>query len=144
MNTNRDLLERYVELYNAGNLDGCMELYAEDATQRMAEGVTYFGRDSIRERISRELAGFPDAAYAVESFTGLGDSFADEWTFTGTHTRPYPMPDGTVLAPTGRRVEIRGMEFVQVRDGKIVIDNLYWDIVGVMVQLGLIPQPALA
>ena len=31
------------------------------------------------------------------------------------------------LPPTGKRLEIKGMELVQVRDGKIVIDNLYYD-----------------
>jgi steroid delta-isomerase-like uncharacterized protein len=138
----RELLERYVELYNAGDLDACIDLYAEDAVQRMAEGITYEGRSTIRERLARELVGFPDATYTVGSFVEEGDTFADEWTIAGTHTGPFPLPDGTVLPSTGKRVEIRGMEFVQVRDGKIVIDNLYWDTMAVLVQLGLVPQGA--
>jgi hypothetical protein len=32
------------------------------------------------------------------------------------------------------------MEFVKVRDGKIVVDNLYYDNLTVVAQLGLIPQ----
>ena len=36
------------------------------------------------------------------------------------------------------------MEFVKVRDGKIVVDNLYYDNVAVAAQLGLLPQPAAA
>ena len=32
------------------------------------------------------------------------------------------------------------MEFVQVRDGKIVVDNLYYDNMAVAVQLGLVPN----
>lgn len=144
MGANRELLERYVELYNAGDLDACMDLYAEDAVQRMAEGITYQGRSAIRERLARELVGFPDATYTVGSFVEEGDTFADEWTVVGTHTGPFPLPDSTVLPPTGKRVEIRGMEFVQVRDGKIVVDNLYWDTMAVLVQLGLVPQGASA
>jgi hypothetical protein len=35
-------------------------------------------------------------------------------------------------------VEIKGMELVQVRDGKIVIDNLYYDAMAVLAQLGVI------
>ena len=52
METNRELLERYVELYNSGDLDACMELYAEDAVQTMPDG-TFEGRNSIRERLGR-------------------------------------------------------------------------------------------
>jgi hypothetical protein len=36
-------------------------------------------------------------------------------------------------------VEIRGMELVKMRDGKIVVNNLYYDNVASFVQLGLIP-----
>ena len=78
------------------------------------------------------------------SFVEQGDAFADEWTFVGTHTGPLPLPDGTELPPTGKRVEVRGMEFVRVRDGKIVVDNLYYDNMAVAVQLGLVPEGATA
>jgi predicted ester cyclase len=79
----------------------------------------------------------------VGSFVEQDNSFADEWTFAGTHTGPFQLPDGTQLPPTGKRLEIRGMELVQVRDGKIVIDNLYYDSMAILVRLGL-PQAATA
>ena len=138
MSFNRSLLERYVELYNAGDLDACMGLYAEDAVQTMHDG-TFEGRNAIRERLARDLTACPDAAYTVGSFVEQGDSFADEWTFAGTQTGPFLLPDGTKLPPTGKLLEIRGMELVQVRDGKIVIDNLYYDSMAILVQLGLVP-----
>jgi ketosteroid isomerase-like protein len=52
------------------------------------------------------------------------------------------MPDGTELPPTGQRVEIKGMELVKIRDGKIVVDNLYFDNMAVAAQLGVFPQAA--
>ena len=70
-----------------------------------------------------------------------GDAFADEWTFAGTHTGTLLLLDGTELAPTGKRVQVRGMELVRMRGDKIVVDNLYYDNLSVAVQLGLIPQP---
>ena len=143
MSFNKSLLERYVERYNAGDLDACMELYAEDAVQIMHDG-TFAGRSAIRERLARDLTACPDAAYTVGSFVEQGGSFADEWTFAGTHTGPFLLPDGTQLPPTGKRLEIKGMELVQVRDGKIVIDNLYYDAMAILVQLGIIPQGASA
>jgi steroid delta-isomerase-like uncharacterized protein len=143
MSFNRDLLARYDEMYNQGDLDGVMDLYAEDAVQIMPEG-TFEGRSAIRERLNRELAGFSDLVYTVSSFVEQGDAFADEWTTAGTHTGQLTLPDGTELPPTGKRVEIRGMEYVQVRDGKIVIDNLYYDNVALLAQLGLVPPGATA
>ena len=143
MSANRQLLDRYVELYNTGDLDGVMDLYAEDAVQHMPDG-TFEGRSTIRDRLALELNGFSDLAHRVESYVEQGDAFADEWTFVATHTGPFPLPDGGTLAPTGRRVEIRGMEYVRVRDGKIVVDNLYYDMMAAVIQLGLVPQGAAA
>ena len=136
----KGLLKRYVDLYNKGDLDGVMELYAEDAVQLMPDGI-FEGRTAIRERLARELPAFPDVHWDVVSFVEQGDSFADEWTFVGTHTGPFPLSDGTELPATGKRVEVRGMEFVRMRDGKIVVDNLYYDNVTIAAQLGLLPQP---
>jgi len=47
MGTYRSLLDQYVERYNAGDLDGVMDCYAEDAVQWMPDGV-YNGRSAIR------------------------------------------------------------------------------------------------
>jgi steroid delta-isomerase-like uncharacterized protein len=140
---NKELLDRYVELYNAGDLDACMQLYAEDASQRMHDGV-FEGIDAIAERLARDLTAFPDAKYVVESFFADGDTFGDEWTFTGTNTGPLRLPDGSEIPPTGRPVEIRGMEYVEVRDSKIVVDNLYYDFLAAVAQLGLVPEGAAA
>jgi predicted ester cyclase len=141
MSANSEILGRYVELYNAGDLDGVMDLYAEDAVQLMPEG-TFEGRSAIRERLARDLVACPDIAWTVLSFVEQGDTFADEWSFVATHSGPFQLPDGTELPPTGRQVELRGMELVVVRDGKIVVDNLYYDNMAVMAQLGLVPEAA--
>ena len=139
METYRSLLDRYVELYNAGDLDGVMELYAEDSSQLMPDG-TFEGRSAIRDRLAKELAAFSDLAHRVVSYVEEGDAFADEWVFVGTHTGPVVLPDGTEVPPTGKRVEVQGMELVRIRDGKIVVDNLYYDNLAVAAQLGLLPQ----
>jgi predicted ester cyclase len=143
MSANAKLLDQYVERYNAGDLDGVMDLYAEDAVQIMPEG-TFEGRSAIRERLARDLVACPDIDWTVLSFVEQGDTFADEWSFVATHTGPFQLPDGTEFPPTGRRVELRGMELVVLRDGKIVVDNLYYDNAAVMAQLGLVPEGALA
>lgn len=141
MSANRELLDRYVERYNAGDLDGVMDLYAEDAVQGMPDGI-FEGRSAIRERLAQELDAVPDVTHTVVSFVEQGDAFADEWTFVGTHTGgPLTLPNGDTLPATGKRVEVKGMEIVRVGpDGKIVLNTLYYDNMAVAVQLGLIPE----
>lgn len=139
----KKLLDDYVDCYNAGDLDGIMAMYAEDAVQWMPDGI-FTGRDAIRERLERELASFSDINWGLKSYVEEDDAFADEWFFEGTHTGPFLLPDGSVLPATGKRVRLDGMELVKMRDGAIVVDNLYYDNLSVAAQLGLVPQPASA
>jgi|SRR5262245_1152364 len=139
--SNRELLDRYVERYNDGDLDGVMDLYAEDAVQGMPDGI-FEGKEAIRERLAQELTAIPDVTHTVVSFVEQGDAFCDEWTFVGTHTGgPLTLPNGDALPATGKRVEVSGMEIVRVGpDGKIVLNTLYYDNLAVAVQLGVIPE----
>ena len=136
--SNRDLLEQYVERYNAEDLDGVMDLYAEDSVQLMPDGF-FEGRSAIRDRLAKELDAFSDLAHRVVSYIEEGDTFADEWVFVGTHTGLVVLPDGTEVPPTGKRVEVQGMELVRIRDSKIAVDNLYYDNLAVAAQLGFLP-----
>jgi steroid delta-isomerase-like uncharacterized protein len=140
MDKYRGLLDRYVEMYNAKDLDGVMDLYAEDAVQIMPDG-TFEGWPAVHDRLAKEIDAFSDLAHRVVSYIEEDDAFADEWAFVGTHTGPLVLPDGAELPPTGKRIEIQGMEIVRVRDGKVVLNRLYYDNVAVAVQLGLLPQP---
>jgi ketosteroid isomerase-like protein len=139
MSFNKDLLDRYVERYNAGDLDAVMDLYAEDAVQKMPDG-TFTGSVAVRERLARELDAFTDINHTVRSFVEQGDAFCDEWTFEGMHSGPLVLPDGSELEATGGPVLIAGMEYCLVRDGKLVLNTLYYDNLAVAVQLGLVPQ----
>jgi ketosteroid isomerase-like protein len=70
------------------------------------------------------------------------DVEGDERRDPGTHTGPLLMPDGTELSPTGKRIELKGMELVQLRDGKVAVHHGYWDNMALTGQLGLLPGGA--
>jgi predicted ester cyclase len=137
MYTHRSLLERAVAAYNDGDLDGYVDLYTDDAVLTTPEGA-FKGKSDLRERFARELNALSDIRFDIISYVEGGDTFADEFRLAGTHTGPLSMPDGSELPATGRHVEIHGMEFVQVRDGRMVADNLYYDNVAVFTQLGVL------
>ena len=141
MSSVRDLAELGFQLYNARDVEGLVNLYAEDATVVTPFG-TFEGRAAIREWWSRDKAAFPDGTLTLDVIVEQGDTLADEWTVVGTHTGPLVMPDGTELPPTGKRIELKGMELVQLRDGKIVVHRLYWDNMAVAGQLGVLPEAA--
>jgi predicted ester cyclase len=116
---NKQLIRRYYQEWNSGNLDVIDELFADS---RVAAGV--------RRGCGAYLAAFPDLHASIEEMVAEGDKVAVRSTMTGTQ-------DGEIkgIAPTGRQVSMDSAEIYRIKDGKFVA---YWcqaDVAGLMRQL---------
>ena len=56
---------------------------------------------------------------------------------TGVNTGDMPMPDGSTIPATGKTVEMNGCQVVQFKDGKMIKATQYYNMMTMMVQLGL-------
>ena len=56
----------------------------------------------------------------------------------GTNTGPIDPPG---FAPTGRGIEIEGVDLWTMRDGRIAVYRAFYDFNALAVQLGLAPGP---
>lgn len=143
MSTTRELAERAFDAYNSGDIDAFMAFYADDAVVSypgIPDG-TIRGHDAIRANWSSQRDSFPDSHITSEVLVVEGDTVADEFTYAGTSTGPVTMPDGTTIAPTGRHIEMRGMQLLRLRDGKVVRHDLFMDSAVMMAQMGLAQRP---
>ena len=65
-----------------------------------------------------------------------------EWTcsvarFTGTMKGPMKRPDGTTIPPTNKSFEVEFCTVAHWQNGKIVEERLFYDLVGLMRQIGV-------
>lgn len=71
-----------------------------------------------------------------------------EWTctvadFTGTMTGPMTMPDGSVIQPTNRSFRVDFCTVARWNEtGEIVEENLFYDLMGMLKQIGVLPDQA--
>jgi predicted ester cyclase len=86
---------------------------------------------------------FPDARHEFTSIVEAGEDVALEAIWTGTHTGPLATPMGEI-PPTTSRVEVPMLIVAKVRDGLIASTHIYYDQVGMLSALGLMPAPASA
>ena len=133
--------ERAIQLYNAGDLEGLANTYTEDAILVTPDGTAQ-GRAAILEYWRLDKAANPDRTVTTDVTVEQGDIIATEWTWAATNTGLIVMPDGTKVPPTGNRVETKGMDLTQMRDGKAAAQRMYWDNMAVARQLGLLPESA--
>jgi predicted ester cyclase len=93
------------------------------------------GPGGFNANVQSLLAGFPDIRFRIEDLLAEGDRVMVRWAWTGTHSGTF-----RGIAPTGRRVSTTGIVLYQLRDGKVVRNWLESDRLGVLQQLGIVPQ----
>jgi predicted ester cyclase len=134
---NKVLFQRtYEELLNRGDLDVADELVAPEFINHEAPPGRDRGPESMRGLATMLRTAFPDLRFEIEELVAEGDTVAGRLTMSGTHEGPLM---GT--PPTGRSVRQDHMHFVRFRDGKAVEHWGVRDHLGMMQQLGVIPEP---
>ncbi|HET8629520.1 MAG TPA: ester cyclase [Thermomicrobiales bacterium] len=127
------------DAYNARDFDRAAELTAPDAEWvNVATGQTFRGPEGARQFLAGWAGAFPDST--VETTYALGGERGATLEFVGrgTQTGPLPSPAGDI-PPTGRRVEVPFCQVLEIEGGKVRRARLYFDALGMMQQLGVIP-----
>lgn len=128
-----------VETYNARNLDGFTGLFSPDVeVLNVPTGVSARGPNYARDGVQALLTAFPDSKAEIINVIAGERNAAVEYLARGTHTGPLVARAGT-LPPTGRKLEMRICDVMDIKDGKITSIRTYWDMYGLMVQLGVVP-----
>ena len=129
----------FEEVFSQGDLDLVDELVAPDYVGHPSGPEEELrGPQGVREYIGRLREGIPDLTLTIEDQVADGDKVATRWTARGTH-------DGELLgaAPTGRTATVTGITIQRLgAKGRIVEGWTSWDMLGMLQQLGIAPQPA--
>ena len=134
---NKALFRRtYEELLNRGNLDVADELVAPEFINHEAPPGKDRGPESMRGLATMLRTAFPDLRFEIEELVAEGDTVAGRLTMSGTHEGPLMS-----TPPTGRSVRQEHMHFVRFEGGKAVEHWGVRDDLGMVRQLGLMPDP---
>jgi steroid delta-isomerase-like uncharacterized protein len=114
-------LQALLDAFNAHDLDAIMAFFTEDCVLDMPRGPAPGGRHlvgkaQVREGIQSRFDGIPDVVYDDDRHFICGDRGVSEWTIRGTQA-------------TGERIEVRGCDLFEFRDGKIARKDSFWKIV---------------
>jgi ketosteroid isomerase-like protein len=99
---------------------------------------TVDGHGPFREYIETLKRAVPDARAVIDGMYDAGDVVVVEGRFAGTFTGPLATPDGD-LEPTGASVDLRFADVSRAEGGKIVAYHTYYDQLGLLQQLGIMP-----
>lgn len=134
----RATIQKYADLWNAGDREAFLACYTDDC-----EITTPWGTEKGQAGAAAFWAATKDPApgnkVRISVLIEVGDTVVEEGVVEGTNTGPLTAPDGSQIPATGRDFSVPLAGLHTVRDGKISSSRFYWDGMGYMAQLGLLP-----
>lgn len=120
---------------DARDLDRFRALLHPDAEDRFLAVGTFTGRDAIVAFFEEMFRAVPDSRLEVGRVIADANVAAVEWTLTGT----FSGGSFQGIRPTGKHVEIEGVDVVEIRDGLQYRNSIYYDGASFARQIGMLP-----
>ena len=137
---NRQLMQTLDDSWNAQDLDTFAKRHKPDVVVRWPGQPPTHGVDAHRAEAIAFFKAFPNPRLGNRPYKVLIAS--GDWTcsvahFTGTMTGPMQGPDGKEIPPTGKSFDVDFCTVARWDNGQIVEENLFYDLVTFMRQIGL-------
>jgi steroid delta-isomerase-like uncharacterized protein len=132
---NEALARGYFEAMAARDAERMVEHWSPEGIEELVPLTVLRGHSEIRGYFTGLFAAVPDLETSVQRVVSDDSSAVVEWRVAGTF-------DGAPfqgIEPTGRRVEMRGLDVFDIEDGKFVRNTGYYDGAAFARQVGLMP-----
>jgi ketosteroid isomerase-like protein len=137
---NMELMQTLDDAWNAQDMETFRQRHKPDVVVRWpGKPPTHGIEDHVAESLEI-FRTFPDQKIEnrpYKVFFASGDWTCSIARFTGTMKGPMKGSDGKEIPPTGKSFEVDFYTVALWNDGQIVEENLMYDLVGFMKQIGL-------
>jgi predicted ester cyclase len=134
----RAVAERGLKAFNAHDMEAMARDSAPDIEATAPGDIKLKGPQAVKEYNQNFVTAFPDARVEAKNIFTQGNTVIVEGVFTGTHDGTLKTPMGDVPA-TGRKVRGEYIQILEIDRGLVKRDNLLYDQVQLMTQLGMAP-----
>jgi steroid delta-isomerase-like uncharacterized protein len=133
---NTALVQRWVEAWNKGDVDAVDGLVSDAYVRHDPNFPEVRGSEQEKQFMAMSLSAFPDLRFTLEDLVAEGDKVVARFTMSATHR-------GELLGipPTGKQLTLTVMEIFRIAGGRIEEQWVILDALGMMQQLGVIPEP---
>ena len=133
----RELAERFFELFGEGDMDGAIELFADECISITPGGD--FDKAKHHAAATALKHALPDSYMELTRVLEVGDEVYVTGYFRGTHENDLATPVGTLPA-SGKRLNWLFVDYFRVENGKIVELEAVRDRLGMILHLGGLPR----
>jgi ketosteroid isomerase-like protein len=135
--SNKAIVRRlFEEVWNKGHVQVTDELIAP-TYMRHDSSSPDFGRgpEAEKKRVTLYRNAFPDIRFTIEDLLAEGETVVARWSCRGTHKGEL-----NGIAPTNKQFNVTGVSIARFTNGKMFEGYVNWDALGLMQQLGVVPE----
>jgi steroid delta-isomerase-like uncharacterized protein len=132
---NKAIVRRWVQAFNEGNVDAVDELVTDSYVRHDPNSPEVRGPEQEKQLIAMYRSAFPDLHFTIEDMVAEGDKVVIRVAIHATH-------EGELLGipPTEKQLTFTSTEIFRLAEGKIDEQWVNFDALGMMQQLGAIPE----
>lgn len=134
---NVELIIRYYEALNRRDFGAYDDMFAPDVSLRSVGDVTGTGVEAVKSFDRGWTTAMSNFTVVGGYHLGDGDRVVCHNRATGVHDGLLVLPDGSDVPPTGHRVDAPYFASFEVRGGRIVSEEIYFDRMLLIEQLQL-------
>ncbi|MBS1516566.1 MAG: ester cyclase [Bacteroidetes bacterium] len=115
MASNKDIIRRlFRDVLNRNNSAAITEIISEDYHEQDSLPGQVQGIIGIEQRLILIINSFPDAVYQIEDMISEGEKISVRWKMNAVFKNKF-----LFIEPTGKPVEMKGIDIYYIKDGKI-------------------------
>ena len=138
---NIQIARKIIDNFNRHDPDANDQYLANDVRVEAAGTTGVMNKDQNRTYNHQFFDAFPDLHFDLKDTIAQGDKVAVVWVAKGTHKAPLATPTGQSIPATNRTVSMPGVTIVEFHNNMVVHQEIYWDQVAFLTQLGVLnPQ----
>lgn len=139
---NLKLMKTLDDSWNSQDLTVFRKRHAKECIIRWPNQPPTHGIEAHEQEALSFFKTFPDQHLVNNPYKTMiaqGDWTCTIAEFTGTMKGPMTMADGTVIQPTNKSFKVDFCTVAHWKNGEIVEENLFYDLMGMLSQIGVLP-----
>ena len=133
--TPEEVVRSYFDAVIACDPAAMAEHWAEEGIEEILPVGIFRGPDEVKAYFTELFAAIPDFEFTIDRVLAQDDNVLVQWRASGTFSGGPLMG----IESTGRRIELRGLDWLEVEGDKIVRNTAFADGAALARGMGLLP-----
>ncbi|HEX2869467.1 MAG TPA: ester cyclase [Ignavibacteriales bacterium] len=134
---NKDIVRGIIDLINRKDFEGTMKYFDINAESTIIpREKTYKGPEGFKQLLQLRKNIASETKYDVTNIVSCEDTVVVEYNLKGKNDGPYPIPEGGEFPASGKNIDLKCCDLVNIQNGKVTSWKSYTDLHTVMHQIG--------